>query len=172
MRTTRNGLAFGAAAGFAATIAIDVVTAAVMPLMGLPATGGFSVIGDTAAGFFALIGLRVAGGIPLGVTLHYLIGVILGALFGAAAVRIPAFRLASIKRGIIVGILYTEVISLPILVMPPLILGWDAAATVQWFGFSFVMHAIWGSVLGAIVAFALGAGRSHRPTGPLSPYPR
>jgi hypothetical protein len=162
MKTTRDGLLFGVAGGFAATVVIDVVTAAVMPLMGLPATGGFSVIGDTAAGFFRMIGLKIAGGLPIGIFLHYLIGIVLGAIFGAAAIRIPAFRPASVKRGIGLGILYTEVISLPILVTPPLILGWDRSTTMQWFGFSFVMHAIWGTVLGAVVAYGLiSARRQH-----------
>lgn len=45
--------------GVVATIAIDVATAAVMPFMGLPATEGFFIIGDTAAEFSALIGLQV-----------------------------------------------------------------------------------------------------------------
>lgn len=152
MRTTKQGLVLGAAGGLVATIVIDVITAAVMPLMGLPPTGGFSVIGDTAAGFLAMIGLRSPGGVLPGVILHYLIGIVLGAIFGAAAVDIPAFRLSSRQRGLILGILYTELISLPILATPPLILRWGIADTLQWFGFSFVMHAIWGAVLGTVVA--------------------
>lgn len=57
------------------------------------------------------------------------------------------------------GILYTEVISLPILVTPSRLLNWNFAATVQRFAFSFVMHAVWGAVLGAITAFGLGSAR-------------
>lgn len=163
MRTKKDGLVIGAAGGVAATVVIDVITALVMPLMGLAPTSGFAVIGDTAARFFALLGLSVAGGVPLGLVLHYLIGLALGALFGWAAVRIPAFRPSSIRRGIGLGILYTEVISLPILITPPLLLNWTVADAAQWFAFSFVMHAIWGTVLGATVAFGLGATR-HQPS--------
>jgi hypothetical protein len=162
MRTVKAGLVLGAAGGVAATIVIDVVTAGVMPLMGLPPTAGFATIGDTAAGFFALLGLQVAGGVLPGAILHYLIGLVLGAVFGAAAAGVSAFRLTSLKRGISLGILYTELISLPILVTPPLILNWGLADAAQWFGFSVVMHAIWGAVLGAVVAYGLGpAGRQH-----------
>jgi hypothetical protein len=39
--------------------------------------------------------------------------------------------------------------------MPPIILHWTAATAAFWFGFSFLMHAIWGAVLGAIVAYGL-----------------
>lgn len=162
MEATKRGMALGAVGGLAATIVIDVVTVAVMPLMGLPATSGFSIIGDTAAGFLAIIGLKVSGGVLLGTILHYLIGLVLGVLFGAAAAGISAFRLSSMRRGVILGILYTEVISLPILVTPPLILKWGTSDTVQWFGFSFVMHAIWGAVLGAVVAYGLNPARRQR----------
>jgi hypothetical protein len=150
-----RGLILGLAGGVAATIVIDLVTAGVLPLMGLPADGGFSVIGDTAAGFLALFGIAVSGGVLLGAVLHYLIGAALGVIFGAAVTRIPRLRLTSIKKGLGLGILYTEVISLPILVLPPIILGWAAPEAAWWFGFSFMMHAIWGSVLGGIVAYGL-----------------
>ncbi len=169
MKTTKNGMALGAVGGLVATIVIDVVTVVVMPLMGLPATSGFSIIGDTAAGFLALIGLKVSGGVLLGTILHYLIGLALGAIFAAAAADVSAFRLSSMRRGVILGILYTEIISLPILVTPPLILKWGPADTVQWFGFSFVMHAIWGTVLGAIVAYGLNPAWRQRLARPGKP---
>lgn len=168
MRTTSDRLLLGAAAGVAATVVIDVITVAVMPLMGLPATSGFSIIGDTVSGFLAMLGLNVAGGVWVGVILHYLIGLVLGAIFGAATGAVSAFRLTSIKRGIGLGILYTEVISLPILVTPPLVLQWASADTLQWFGFSFVMHAIWGTVLGAIVAYRVASAQRRQGPTPQS----
>jgi hypothetical protein len=156
-RARSRGLVLGLAGGVAATAVIDLVTAVVLPLMGLPADGGFAVIGDTAAGFLALFGVAVAGGVALGAVLHYLIGAALGVLFGWAVTRIAALRLSSVKKGVGLGILYTEIISLPILVLPPIILKWPSPA--WWFEFSFVMHAIWGAVLGAIVAFGLARRR-------------
>jgi hypothetical protein len=158
----RRGLLLGLVGGLVATIVIDVITVAVMPLMGAPRDGGFSIIGDTAAGFLALLGIGVAGGVPLGALLHYLIGLALGALFGVAVTRIHALRLSSIKKGLGLGFLYTEIISLPILVTPPIILKWTADTAVQWFGFSFVMHAIWGMTLGLIVSWGLRSASGPR----------
>jgi len=78
--------------------------------------------------------------------------------------RIDALRLDSIKKGVGFGILYTEVISSPIIVMPPLILKWTVSAAAQWFEFSFVMHTIWGIVLGLVVSYwlrsAIAAGQA------------
>jgi hypothetical protein len=158
-----KGLVLGLAGGVAATVVIDLVTAAVLPLMGLPALGGFSVIGDTAAGFLALFGMNVAGGALLGGVLHYLIGAVLGVLFGLLVTRIASLRLGSIRKGVGLGILYTEIISLPILVTPPIILTWATPVTVWWFGFSFLMHGIWGAVLGAVVAYGLRSARTSSP---------
>lgn len=157
-----KGPAFGLIAGLAATVVIDLVTMGVLPFMGAPRDGGFSIIGDTAAGFFALFGLDVAGGVPLGAVLHFLVGLALGVIFGAAVTRVDALRLSSIKKSLGLGILYTEVISLPILVTPPLILKWAGAAAAQWFGFSFVMHAIWGVVLGLVVRYGLRSAIAAR----------
>jgi hypothetical protein len=157
-----KGLVWGLVAGLAATIVIDLITVGVLPLMGLPAEGGFSVIGDTAAGFFALLGIDMAGGVPLGVVLHYLIGLALGVLFGALVTRIDVLRLNSVKKSVGLGILYTEVISLPILVLPPIILQWTAAETAWWFAFSAFMHAIWGIVLGLVVTYGLHTATAAR----------
>jgi hypothetical protein len=150
-----KGLIFGLVAGLAATIVIDLITVGVLPFMGAPADGGFVIIGDTAAGFFSLVGIYVAGGVPLGAVVHFLTGLALGVIFGAAVTHFQALRLNSMKKGLGLGILYTEVISLPILVMPPIILKWTASTATQWFGFSFVMHAIWGIVLGLVVSYVL-----------------
>ena len=59
-----KGPVFRLVAGLAATIVIDLITVGALPFMGLPADGGFSVIGDTAAGFFSLFGVEVVGGVP------------------------------------------------------------------------------------------------------------
>jgi hypothetical protein len=156
-----RGLVLGLIGGVVATIVIDLITAGALPLMGAPADGGFSIIGDTAAGFLALFGIDVAGGVPIGAVFHYLIGLALGGLFGAAVTRIAALRLSTIKKGLGLGIIYAETISLPILVMPPIILNMSASEVAQWLGLCFVMHALWGAVLGTVVAYGLrrSAGR-------------
>ncbi len=150
-----KGLVLGLVASLVANIVIDLIMVGYLVVRGQPADGGFAVIGDTAAGFFSLLGIDVAGGVLLGLVWHYLIGFALGAIFGAAVTRIDALRLNSMKKGVGIGFLYTEVISLPILVLPPIILKWTASETVEVLGFYLVMHAMWGIVLGAIVSYGL-----------------
>jgi len=87
----------------------------------------------------------------LGALLHYLIGLALGVLFGAAVSRIAALRMDSPKKAVGMGILYVEIMSLPMLAAAALILQMTAAETAQWFGVSFVMHLVYGLVLGLVV---------------------
>jgi hypothetical protein len=66
------------------------------------------------------------------------------------------------KKGVGLGILYTEVMSIPMLVLVPIILKWTASDTARLFAFFFVMHAIWGFSLGIVVIYGL---RSAMATG-------
>lgn len=47
-------------------------------------------------------------------------------------------------------------------VLPPIILKWATPDTALWFGFSVVMHAIWGIVLGLIVGYGLRSAATTR----------
>ena len=84
-------------------------------VMGQPTSISFSIIGDAAASFFSRLGVKLAGGAPLGMVVFYLLGLALGVTFVALVLRIDAFRLNSIKKGVGLGILYVEVLSLPLL---------------------------------------------------------
>jgi hypothetical protein len=150
-----KGLAVGCVAGLVATIVIDLIMMGYLVLKGQPADDGFAVIGDTTAGFFSLLRLDVAGGVLPGIFWHYLIGIALGLIFGAGVTRFDALRPHSLKKGAGLGVVYAEVISVPLLVMPPLILHWTATDTAQLLRFYVVMHAIWGALLGAIVTYGL-----------------
>ncbi len=55
------------------------------------------------------------------------------------------------KKAVGMGILYVEIMSLPMLAAAALILQMTAAETAQWFGVSFVMHLVYGLVLGLVV---------------------
>ncbi len=157
-----KGLVIGTVASLVATIVVDLIMMVFLLFRGQPADGGFAVIGDTTAGFFSLFDIDVAGGVPLGVVWHYLIGLALGVIFGAAVTQFDALRLTSMKKGVGLGILYTEFISVPILVLPPIILKWTASATAQLFGFYFVMHAIWGILLGIVVSYGVRRATAAR----------
>lgn len=145
----------GLIGGLAGTIVMDLVLIATLLAVGLPAVASFATIGDTAAGFFALFGIQVAGGATLSAIMHYLLGLTLGAIFGAVLFRVGALRVRSIKKGVLLGVLYIEIISQPILATSPLVLEMTTTETLQWFGVSFVMHLIWGIVLGAMVSYRL-----------------
>ncbi len=151
-----RGMILGLIGGLVGTIVMDIVCVGALLVMGLPAVVSFSTIGDTAAGFFSMIGLNMAGGVPLGTAMHYLIGPVLGVIFGAAVSQVDVFRVDTAKKGIVFGILYTQVSSQPILAAAPILLKMTASETLQWFGVSFVMHLIWGVVLGVVVSYGLG----------------
>jgi len=158
-----QGAKVGLVGGLAATIAIDILTMTVLPLTGAPATGGFILIGDTAAAFLAGIGLHLAGGIKLGLFFHYLIGIALGGLFGGVVSHTAALRTASRRKMAGLGMLYTELISIPIVILPPIILPMTEEAIIQWLGFCVVMHGIFGAVLGLVVRYGLRAPFRARP---------
>jgi hypothetical protein len=153
--TFARGVVLGLVGGLVGTIMMDIVCIGAFLVVGLPAVVSFSTIGDTAAGFFSMIGLNMAGGVPLGTAMHYLIGPVLGVIFGAAVSQVDAFQVDSMKKGIVFGILYTQVSSQPILAAAPILLKMTVSETLQWFGVSFVMHLIWGVVLGIVVSYGL-----------------
>jgi hypothetical protein len=150
-----RGAIWGLVGGLIGTVALDIVLIAVLSTMGLPAVISFTTIGDTAAAFFGLVGLEMAGGFPMGVTAHYLLGLMLGAIFGAAVSQVEALRTCRRLRCVLLGVVYVLILSQPILALSPLLLKMTAVATVQWFVISAAVHSIWGAVLGAFVGFGL-----------------
>jgi len=142
----------GCIGGLVGTVVMDLFGAGLFLVMGGPASLSFSVIGDAAAGFLAMFGVVVTGGMSLGALLHYLIGPTFGGIFGLAASRFAVFQLNSLKKAVGLAVLYVEIISQPLLVAAALILQMSQTQTVQWFGLSFVMHLVYGLVLG-LVAF-------------------
>ena len=85
-----RGIAWGLIGGLVGTIVMDFVLIVALSAVGLPAVISFSTIGDTAAGFFALLGIPLAGGFPLGANLvRYLNGLKLrgfNTVLGVAAI--------------------------------------------------------------------------------------
>ena len=156
-----RGIVVGYIGGLVGTIVMDLFGGLLFVMMGGPASLSFSIIGDAAAAFCRLLGLSVAGGMPLGALLHYLIGLVFGGLFGAAVSRIAMLRLTSLKKAVGLGILYVELISQPLLAAAALVLHMTAAETAQWFGISFVMHLVYGLVLGLVAYYGLRGIARH-----------
>jgi hypothetical protein len=129
--------------------------AGIFALLGWPANTSFSIIGDSAAAFFSKLGVALAGGASLGMRLYYLIGLTLGTMLGVAVVSLEPLHLASLKKRVGLTILYVEVMSLPLLAAGTQALKMSVADAVLWFGISFVMHLVYGLVLGMVTSYGV-----------------
>src|SRR5512139_3466532 len=104
--TLREGIIVGLIGGLAGTMVMDLVLMGALSAVGLPALTCFSIVGNTVARFFSTLGIEIAGGVPLGAAAHYLIGPLVGAIFGAAVTQINALRVDSLKKGVVLAVLY------------------------------------------------------------------
>lgn len=163
-RTTSNrflkGLRWGLIGGLAGTIVTDLVLMGAFSAFGLPTLTCFMVIGNTFANFFSMQSIEMARAIQIGVVTHYVIGPLIGALFGMAVVRIKSLRVRTMKKSILLAIVYVELISQPLLATTPILLNMNGPVLLLWYGGSFLMHLIAAVVLGAVVGrgLPLGAG--------------
>ena len=155
-------LAVGSIGGLLGTFAMALFGAGLLLSMGLPASLNFSFIGDAAAGFLSVLGIEMAGGVPLGMVVYALTGLTLGLLFVVAVSNIDALRVDSMKKGVGLSILYVEIVSQLLLVVAALILKLTAAEMAQWAGMALIMHFVYGSVLGAVVSYGLPATRAAK----------
>ena len=160
--TFSRGISVGLIGGLAGTIAMHLIGVGIFLVMGEPTSISFPIIGDAAASFFAMLGVELAGGAPLGMVVFYLLGLALGVTFVGLVSRIDALRLDSIKKGVGLGILYVEVLSVPLLAMATFVLHMSATATALWFGVSVVMHLAYGAVMGAVVSYGLRSAATIR----------
>ena len=150
--TFTNAIVWGLIGGFLGTIIMDLIMAALFLVVGMPVDLIYSFIGDVAQSFFLRIGIDVAGGVPLGAFMHFFLGLALGGLLGALVTQVRALRLESLKKGVLVGILYIEIASQPILVTAPLLTKMTASDVLRWYGLSTVMHLIYGMILGGVLS--------------------
>jgi hypothetical protein len=151
----KRGVGWGLIGGLAGTMFMDLVLMVALPIAGLPALTCFSIVGNTVASFFSMQGIEMAGGIPLGIVAHYLIGPVAGAIFGAAVTRVNVHRVDTLKKNIVLAVLYIEILSQPILATTPILLKMTLTETLKWYGGSFVMHFVLGVILGVIINYGL-----------------
>lgn len=158
-----RGMIAGMIGGLAGTFAMYLFGAGIFALLGWPANTSITIIGDSAAAFFSLFGIVLVGGAQLGVWIYYLIGLIMGGVLGIAFVCLKPLRLASLWKKVGLSILYVEVISVPLLAAGAFALKMEPASAALWFTISFVMHLVYGLVLGIITSYGVGAGVRDRP---------
>ena len=151
--TLAKGKGWGLVGGLAGTLVMDAILMGGLSAFGLPALTCFTIIGNTVARFFSILGIEVAGGVPLGIATHYLIGPLIGAIFGVLVTQIKALRVDTLKKSVVFAVLYVEILAQPILATTPILLKMTAAETFQWFSLSFVMHFLMAVVLGAVVGY-------------------
>jgi hypothetical protein len=150
-----KSLGWGTIGGIAGTLAMDLTLMAVLAAFGSPALTCFSIVGDTAALFFSMQNVDRTSAILLGVATHYTVGPLIGAIFGLLVTRVKALRVDTLRKGLLLGILYVEILSQPLLATTPILLKMTAVATLQWYVGAFIMHMIAGAVLGAVVGRGL-----------------
>jgi len=159
-----RGLGWGLLGGFVGTLIMDLVLIGVLFAVGVPPLVCFSIVGDTAAHLFSILSMEMAGGVQLGAAAHYLIGPLLGASFGAGMALIDPLRIFSPKKVVILAVVFVEILSQPILALTPILLKMSAPETLRWFGDSFVMHLMWGLVLGIVVSRRLHRKKAEKAT--------
>jgi hypothetical protein len=150
-----KGLGWGILGGLTGTLGMDLLLIAALLVVGQPAVLCFSIVGDTISCIFAVLGAQIAGGVATGVVTHYVIGPVIGAIFGLVVTRVKALRVYSLKKSILLGILYVEILSQPLLATAPILLKMTAPAALLWYDVAFVMHLIAGGILGAVVGRCL-----------------
>jgi hypothetical protein len=166
-KISTTAIARGLIGGLVATIIMDLACAGLFAGVGMPVDLTYSFIGNVAGSFFMQIGLDLPGSRLLGAVVHFVIGVLLGGLYGLMATRIGFLRTDSIKKNMVFTIFYIEVFSQPILVTAPLFGNMAASDVVNWYVLSFVMHAVFGVVLGVVLKYGQKGVRFNSPAGPL-----
>lgn len=150
-----RGLGWGLTGGLAGTMLMDLVLMGALSALGLPVLTCFSIVGNTVARFFSMQNTEIAYAIQLGVITHYLVGPLFGAIFGLLVARIEALRVATLKKSIVLAIIYVEILSQPMLATTPILLKMTVPVTLQWYGGSFIMHLLMAVVLGSVVGYGL-----------------
>jgi hypothetical protein len=150
-----RGVGWGLIGGLVGTMVMDLVLMGALSAVGLPALTCFSIVGNTVARFFSIQNLENVRAIQLGVITHYLVGPLFGAIFGTVVVRAEALRVNTLKKSILLAIIYVEILSQPMLATTPILLKMTVPETLQWYGGSFIMHLLMAVVLGSVVGHGL-----------------
>lgn len=138
----------GLLGGLIGTLFMDLILMGAFSAAGLAFSTCFSIVGQTFRQVLAIFAIKSTGEVSLGVAVHYIIGPIVGVIFGLITRN---FRVDTFKKCIGSAVLYVEVLSQPLLAMTPILIKMTVIEILEWYGVSFVMHFIMGVVLGAVV---------------------
>jgi hypothetical protein len=149
--TSSRTIVWGLVGGLVGTAVMDGLCAALFVGVGMPVDLTYSFIGDVAADFCSRAGVDLSGGRLLGAAVHFLIGIVLGGLFGWTVSRFKAFRADSLRRTVVLAIVYIEIVSQPIVASAPLLGNMTSPDILNWYALSTGMHLIYAVVIGAIL---------------------
>ena len=163
-----RGIGLGLAGGFIGVIVMTIVMVMMFSMMGLPGEA-----------FFAMVGIGMGVGVPGAAVLHTLTGLIIGVIFGAAVSKVSLFRITGVGKGIGLGIL-AGIVAFAVLFLPmamnvlpsammtllqsmqpqasrEMIMQMAQSMLPALLGGGFVLHIIYGAVLGSVTGFGLKA---------------
>ncbi len=141
-------LAWGLISGLAGTITMDLILMGIFLVFRLPVLTCFLIIGNTVAHFFGTHPIEIENAIQIGVATHYFVGPLIGLMFGSTVMRLKPLWVNSLEKCILAAILFVELLSQSLLVMPPILLKMTAIVILMWYGGSFIMHLIAAVVMG------------------------
>jgi hypothetical protein len=141
--------------GFVGTIAMDLVLAGGLSALRRPIDTCYLSIGSTIAYFFSLLRRKLSGEVVLGMATSHLLGPGLSVIYGLAMSQIGALQWKTIRKNVVYAVLYAEVLSQLILTTMPILLKISSTEIVLWFAGSFILHLIWGNVLGFVMDYGL-----------------
>jgi hypothetical protein len=136
-----RGIVFGMLGGLAGLLAMDVVMLIEFLIVGLPL--------DT---YLVQIGSVFSGGAILGVILHLMLGAGLGLAFSALVLTVDAFRIETVRKGVVLGFL-AGLITIPLGCVPFALL--INMPVLELLGFSTIPHLAWGVGLGVVAGYGL-----------------
>jgi len=153
--TLARDIKWGLIGGIAGTLVMELVLMGALAAVGMPALTCLSFIGDTVAQLWADFGIHLAGGVPMCLAAQYLIGALFGVIFGTMLSKVSALHINSLKKGVLLAVIYAEIISQPLLAMTTILLKMTAKDTLLWYSASLMMHFLYGVVLGVIISCGL-----------------
>lgn len=145
-----KGIKYGIAAGFISTLINDVICLIMFNFMGESFTSFFALIGRS---FLTLIHVQVDFPFWQGLALHYSIGVLTGLILGILTQRINILRFNTYKKGILMGVIITQIEGFSLFYLMSLILNIPQSEMMLIYVLGFILHTIWGTSLGVIICY-------------------
>jgi hypothetical protein len=150
--TLARGVKWGLIGGIAGTLIMELFLMGALTAVGMPALTCLSFIGDTVAQLIAKFGIHLAGGVPMCIAVQYLIGSLFGVIFSTMLSKVSALHINSLKKVVLLAVVYAELISQLLLAMTTILLKMTPIVALLWYSASFVMHFLYGVVLGVIIS--------------------